>query len=91
MKSKETIKTYRNMKLLELKKEIEKQNKEYALLKLEVSGKKIKNYSLISRHKKNISRLLTIKNEIQKTATWQASWFRYAWIRIIFWEIRHKG
>lgn len=63
MKSKELIKKFRSMKSLELDKELIKQNKDFALLKLNVSGRKNKNYSAIAKHKKDISRLLTIKNE----------------------------
>lgn len=63
MKSKEFIKKYRGMRPVELDRELEKQNKEFAILKLEVSGKKNKNYSSVKKHKKDISRLLTIKNE----------------------------
>jgi len=63
MKTNEIIKKYRSMKPTELDNELNKQNKEFAVLKLEVLGKKNKNHSSIMKHKKNISRLLTIKNE----------------------------
>lgn len=63
MKTREQLKKYRDMKPAEIDKEIEKQNKEFAILKLEVAGRKNKNISSVSIHKKNISRLLTIKNE----------------------------
>lgn len=63
MKSKEIIKKYRGMKPAELNKELEKQNKDFTVLKLEILAKKNKKCSLIGKHKKNISRLLTIKNE----------------------------
>jgi len=63
MKAKETINKYRSMKPLELEKELLKQNKDYAILKLNVSGKKHKDFSVVAKYKKNISRLLTIQNE----------------------------
>jgi ribosomal protein L29 len=63
MKAKEQLKKYRDMKPAEIEKEIEKQNKDFAVLKLEVAGRKNKNISSVSMHKKIISRLLTIKNE----------------------------
>lgn len=63
MKAKEILKKYRAMKTDELEKELSKQNKDFAVLKLEVSAKKNKNYSQVLKHKKDISRLLTIQNE----------------------------
>lgn len=63
MKAKEILKKYRAMKTDELEKELLKQNKDFAVLKLEVSAKKNKNYSQVLKHKKDISRLLTIQNE----------------------------
>lgn len=53
------------MKVSELDSELIKLNHEFAVLKLEVSGRKNKNHALISKRKKDLSRLLTIKNEIK--------------------------
>lgn len=65
MKSTETLKKFRSMKPAEIEKEIEIQNKNLAVLKLQVAGRKNKNHSAVIKHRKEIARLLTVKNEIE--------------------------
>lgn len=63
MKISETLNKYKAMKQSEIDKEITGKNREIAILRLEVAAKKNKNYSAISKKKKEIARLLTIKNQ----------------------------
>lgn len=62
MKTKEIVKKFVEMKPVEVEKETESRRSELAILKLQVAAKKVNKHAEIRMQKRNIARLLTIKN-----------------------------